>query len=123
MINNRVILRHNRATADLTEYLLNEAKLYLEPDKLIPTVRIDALVATPLATLPLRITIYEWEHSNDEEVQMLVSWKVEQIDTNGQLHCIGSGQLEHSTMSAMQAVMSCGHLAGDLIKFYYKGGK
>jgi len=123
MINSRLILRHNRATAELNEYLLNEARYIRNDTDVLPTVIVDCLVATPLGEmLPVKVEMCEG-YSEEIEGNCKLGCTVSQIDKDGVKHVLFVTCFDTSTMTTLQAIMSAGHLAGDFIKFYFKGGK
>lgn len=123
MLNNRVILRHNRATAELTEHLLNEAKFVRNDTDILPVINVDCFVATALGEmLPVLIQMCEG-YSEEIEGLCKLGFTVAQIDSDGVKHTLYAGCFDTSTMTTMQAIMSAGHLCGDFIKFYFKGGK
>lgn len=123
MLNTKLILRHNRATADLTEYLLNEARFIKTDGDILPTVIVDCAVATSLGEmLPVKVEMCEG-YSEEIEGQCKMAFTVSQIDSDGVKHVLMASCFDTSTMTTMQAIMSAGHLAGDFIKFYFKGGK
>jgi len=123
MLNGKAILRHNRATADLTEFLLN-SNFKLGIEEIVPTIEIDACVVLASGqSIPLRVEMHE---SNFNALLPGSSWywyEVSKIDENGELLPFASGHFNHNELSALQTILAAGHLVGDNIKFYYKGGK
>jgi len=123
MTSGQVILRHNRATADLTEYLVN-TKFNLSIEEIIPAICINATVVTSLAlALPVVIEMEEVPAKVAGEVTTWYGVRVSQVDSDGCKWELCNFEFDHSTMSALQAILAGGHLAGDFVKFYFKGGK
>jgi len=93
-------------------------------DEVLPTIHIDAAILSSLdAVLSLRVTLRECDRVQEDGPALFYGYDVCQIMTTGEIILLATGKFDTSTMTTLQAIMSAGHLAGDFIKFYFKGGK
>lgn len=120
-MNKLIMLRVNRATADLTEHLAN-TKFTIELEQVLPTVYVDCVLITGTTTgIHLRVTLQEAERIPENPGSLFYGFKVEEITEHGLIFEVGSGRFDTAPLNSFRSVLAAGHLAGDLIKFHYKG--